>query len=329
MADPFDDTNFFWQSKYGVSERNQAIVDGTDALANGGKFVISFHHLASGKEVFFKAFVTTYSENFNNEWKGETVFGRTDPIYTYANTRRTISLGFEVPASSEQEAYENMGRLQKLAQMQYAMYDDIAIAGYDSNHTITQAPLVRIKMMNLVQKNTLNADSPLSDKNTRSRMFAQYGAKGNASADMGLLSAINNVSFTTDMKSTAIFEQGPNVILPQNFTVSIDFNVIHERTNGYDMFGDPINRGLMYDVELKEPSVKEKVNDRASYEERLQLERNRQAAEDIAASRFKGALGGKRADRAIKRYERKSKKGKADSYDEALANEAQRYIDSE
>ena len=146
MADRTDDTNFFWQSKYGVSERNQAIVDGTDALANGGKLVISFHHLASGKEVFFKAFITTYSENFNNEWKGETVFGRTDPIYTYANTRRTISLAFEVPASSEQEAYENMGRLQKLAQMQYAMYDDIAMAGVDSNFTITQAPLVRIKV---------------------------------------------------------------------------------------------------------------------------------------------------------------------------------------
>lgn len=329
MADRFDDTNFFWQSKYGVSERNQGIVDGTDALANGGKFVISFHHLASGKEVFFKAFITQYSENFNNEWKGETVFGRTDPIYTYANTRRTISLGFEVPASSEQEAYENMGRLQKLAQMQYSMYDDIAMAGHDANFTITQAPLVRIKVMNLVQKNSLDPETPLSQNNTRSRMYAQYGAKGNPSADLGLLSAINNVSITTDMKSTAVFEQGPNVILPQNFTVGIDFNVIHERTNGYDLFGDAINRGLMYDVELKMPETKEKVNDRASYENRLQLERNRQAAEDIAASRFKGALGGKRAERAIKRYERKSKKGKADSYDETLANEAQRYLDSE
>ena len=122
MADYRDDTNFFWQSKYGRSERNQHIVDGSDALANGGKFVISFHHLPSGREVFFKAFITNYSENFNSEWKGETVFGRTDPIYTYSNTKRVISLAFDVPASSEQEAYENMGRLQKLAQFQYPSY---------------------------------------------------------------------------------------------------------------------------------------------------------------------------------------------------------------
>ena len=330
MSDITDDTNFFWQSKYGVSERNQGIVDGTDALANGGKFVISFKHLASRKEVFFKAFVTQYSENFNNEWRAETVFGRTDPIYTYANTRRTITLGFDVPASSEQEAYENMGRLQKLAQMQYAQYDDVALPGYDSNFTITQAPLVRIKVMNLIKKNTLDPTTGgLTEQDSRSRLFGKYGATGNPSADLGLLSAINNVSINSDIKQTAVFEQGPNVILPQTFNVTIDFNVIHERTNGYDMFGDPINKGLMYDVELKEPSTKEKVNDRASYERRLQTERNRQAAEDIAASRFKGALGGKRAEKAIKRYERKNKKGKADSYDEALANEAQRYLDSE
>lgn len=152
MSDVTDDTNFFWQSKYGVTERNQGIVDGTDALANGGKFVISLHHLGSGKEVFFKAFITNYSENFNNEWKSEVVFGRTDPIYTYSSTRRTISLAFDVPASSEQEAYENMGRIQKLAQMQYSTYDGIALAGHEENYTITQAPLVRIKVMNLIQK---------------------------------------------------------------------------------------------------------------------------------------------------------------------------------
>ena len=235
-----------------------------------------------------------------------------------------------MPASSEQEAYENMGRIQKLAQMQYSMYDDVALPGYDSDFTITQAPLVRIKVMNLIQKNTLDPGTGVpSDDRTRSNMYGQYGAKGNASADMGILAAINNVGIQTDMAGTAIFERGPNVILPQRFSISVDFNVIHERTNGYDMFGDAINRGLMYDVELKAPSTKEKVNDRASYAERLQIERNRQAAEDIAASRFRGALGGKRAERAIKRYERKSKKGKADSYDEALAGEAQRYLDSE
>ena len=336
MADQFDDTNFFWQSKYGRSERNQGIVDGSDALANGGQFVISFHHIPSGKEVFFKAYISQYQENFNNDWKSEVVFGRTDPIYTYSNTRRTISLGFDVPASSQQEAYENMGRLQKLAQMQYAGYASEVVpvdGGYSWDYTIAQSPLVRIKVMNLVQRDTLGAESlgqpAAGSELSRSRLYAQYGAKGNSDAGNGILAAINNVSFNTDFQNHAIFEQGPNVVLPQNFEVSVDFNVIHERTNGWDFFGDAINPGMPYGVQLKTPTTKEKVNSRATYEKRLQLERNRQAAEDIAAARFRGALGGRRAQNAIDRYERRKAKGKADSYDEALASEAQTYLDSE
>lgn len=335
MADRNDDTNFFWQSKYGVTERNQGIVDGSDALANGGQFVISFQHLASGKEVFFKAFITNYSENFASDWKSEVVYGRTDPIYTYGNTRRTVSLSFDVPASSEQEAYENMGRLQKLAQFQYASYTDGPEIDGIRELTITQSPLVRIKAMNLIQKNMrssevfgYSAGDGTSDL-TRNRLFGQYGAKGNSDAGLGILAAINNVGIQTNVKNSAVFEQGPNVVLLQNFSVSVDFNVIHEKTNGFDFFGDAINPGMPYDVTLKTPTSKEKVDSRAKYEKRLQLERDRQAAEDIAASRFRGALGGKRAQRAINRYNRKKDKGKADHFDETLADEAQRHLDSE
>ena len=337
MADWSDDTNFFWQSKYGYSERNQTAIDGSDALANGGKFVISFLHLASGKEVFFKAFVTNYSENFNSEWKSETVFGRTDPIVTYAGTRRVISLGFDVPASSEQEAYENMGRLQKLAQFQYPTYFETgggSAFSEQNEYTIGQSPLVRIKVMNLIQKDLLpgpNIFGPthIDESLSRSRLFGSYGANNSADAEQGLLSAINNISFNTDFANHAVFEKTQNTVLPQNFEVTVDFNVIHEKTIGFDEAGDALNPGMPYGVTLKQPTSKEKVDADANPEKRIQLERDRQAAEDIAASRFQGALGGRRAQRAVDRYERKSEKGKADDFDAALASEAQTYLDSE
>jgi len=332
VADNSDDTNFFWQSKYGASERFPTIVDGSDALANGGKFVISFQHIASGREVFFKAFVTRYSENFNSNWRNEVVYGRTDPIYTYANTRRTVQFAFDVPASSEQEAYENMGRIQKMAQMVYPTYEDTG-----GQYLITQSPLVRIKVMNLLASNTRRIEAfggmssgDASDEDmTRRRFFGRYRSNGNPDADGGVLAAINNLSFNTDFKQTSIFEVGPNVVLPQNFSVNIDFAVIHEKTNGYDLEGNAINPGLPFDVTLKPPSAKEKVNNRATYEKRLQLQADQQAAEDIAAARFNGALGGRRAQRAINRYDRKLKKGKANDFDAALADEAQSYLDSE
>tara|TARA_E500000331_G_scaffold353907_1_gene405678 strand:- start:2129 stop:3133 length:1005 start_codon:yes stop_codon:yes gene_type:complete len=330
MADLIDDTNFFWQSKYGRSERNQSIVDGSDALANGGKFVISFQHVATGREVFFKAFVTQYSETFNSDWKSETVYGRTDPIYSYSNTRRVVSLAFDVPASSEQEAYENMGRLQNLAQFQYPMYEN---TGTDEapQYLVTQSPLVRIKVMNLLQKNKRSGErySGMVNDGTglsRSRLYGKYRSTGDSSAEEGLLAAINNLSINSDVGKIAIFEAGPNTILPQLFTVSVDFNVIHEKTIGWTDEHGAINPGMPYDVTLK-PSMADKVGTFTTYEERLQLERDRQAAEDIAASRFRGALGGRRAERAINRYERREAKGKADAFDKALADEAQGYLD--
>jgi len=336
MADYRDDTNFFWQSKYGRSERNQHIVDGSDALANGGKFVISFHHLPSGREVFFKAFITNYSENFNSEWKGETVFGRTDPIYTYSNTKRVISLAFDVPASSEQEAYENMGRLQKLAQFQYPSYfvtnESFTGTPAGNEHTIGQSPLVRIKMMNLIQKTNIPGPDYVGgeaeNESNRTRTYGRYGSEISSEANQGLLAAINNISFNTDFKNHAIFEKRAGTIMPQNFEVSVDFSVIHEQTIGFDEAGRPLSPGMMYDVVLKEPTAKEKVNNRAQYEKRIQMERDRQAAEDNARTRFMGALGGKRAQKSIDRYNRKAGKGKANDYDEAMADEAQSYLDS-
>ena len=330
MADKLDDTNFFWQSKYGVSERNQGIVDGTDALANGGKFVISFLHIPTNKEVFFKAFLTSYQENYNSTWKGETVYGRTDPIRTFANTERRVSFAFEVPASSEQEGFENMGRLQKLAQFTYPMYENTG-EGLNRQYLITQAPLVRIKIMNLVQKNNKSAEygGGYSDERlqTRSRIYGKYRSTGDPAADKGLLAAINNVSFTTDPKNAASFEVGKNTIIPQNFSVQVDFSVIHEQTIGFDTEGNALNPGMPYNIYLKD-SFGEKVGLQATEEERIQSERNRQAAEDIAAARFRGAMGTKRAERYMKRYNKKSAKGRTNSFDDAMADEAKAQIAS-
>ena len=329
--DLFDDTNFFWQSKYGVSERNQGIVDGSDALANGGKFVISVHHLPTGKEVFFKAFITNYQENFNSTWKGETVYGRTDPIRTFSNTERRVSLSFEVPASSEQEGYENVGRLQKLAQFTYPMYEN---TGDDKNrqYLITQAPLVRIKVMNLIQKNNKSSEyaGGFDDERlqTRSRIYGSYRSNGDSSATGGLLAAINNVSVSTDFKNAPVFEVGTNRVIPQNFTVQLDFSVIHEQTIGFDTEGNTLNPGMPFDVTLKD-AFGTKVGVFATEEQRIQIERDRQAAEDIAAARFRGALGNKRAERYLNKYDNKVARGKNNSFDDAMADEAATQLGTE
>ena len=72
-----------------------------------------------GRSIFFKAFIENFVENFNPNWKSEVLYGRADPVYIYENTTRSFSLRIAIPSATQQEAYENLGKVQKLAQFLY------------------------------------------------------------------------------------------------------------------------------------------------------------------------------------------------------------------
>ena len=258
--DKTDDSNFFWQSKYKKDlegPQGNTFIDGSDTLANKGQFVISFHHIPSGKQVFFKAFVTKYSENYTSDWGGENVFGRTDPIYTFGHTTRKIELGFSVPAGSESEAFENMGRIQRLSQFLYPAYfksNERSLT--DSSLTIGQSPLVRIKMMNLIQKakGTTPAEQEVKLAEVvkkRRELYDQYQSTWLPTE--GVLAAIQNLSFNTELAKDGVLEKGPNTVMPKNYEVTLSFAVIHENTIGWDENGNSLDSSFPYGVEILGP----------------------------------------------------------------------------
>ena len=67
----------------GPVKKKTYFVDGSDAYANNRKLFISFHHVPTGKDVFFKAFITAFNETYNSDWSSESVYGRADPIYLF------------------------------------------------------------------------------------------------------------------------------------------------------------------------------------------------------------------------------------------------------
>ena len=91
--------------------------------------------------LFFPAFLTDFSQTFDATWNTEDVFGRMDPIATYQGTKRTMSLGFDLPAGSLQEAKDNLRGCSRLVRMVYPVYNDDVLA---------KPPLVRIKFANLI-----------------------------------------------------------------------------------------------------------------------------------------------------------------------------------
>tara|TARA_Y100000034_G_scaffold14647_1_gene15375 strand:+ start:177 stop:1301 length:1125 start_codon:yes stop_codon:yes gene_type:complete len=234
--------------------RARSFVKASDAYANHKNMVINFVHMPSKQSVSFKAFITQFSDVYNSDWAAETVYGRIDPIYLFKNTTRDISLGFKVPAESESEAFENLGRVQKLLQFLYPNYtnliDPVTKKPDIFAQTISQSPMVRLKVMNLLQAEASNTIvSPPADGD---RSAKYYLTDKGADASPGLLGVIQNVNVSHNLEGAdGVFNEGVGVVLPKLIEVSITFRPIHEGPVGWSE-SQPYNRLFPYGVNLDE-----------------------------------------------------------------------------
>jgi hypothetical protein len=223
---------------------------GSDNLASTNRLIVSFQHVPTEKSVFFKAFITTFNESYNCDWTPETVYGRGDPIYQFKNTQRKITLAFKVPAASSGEAYENLGRVQQLIQFLYPRYSEV-----NSATTISQAPLIRLKVMNLLR----NVNDTFQDQDAQYESSPTATIDVNASSDKldnyktlqryyshdGVLGVIDNVAVTHGLESDeGAFMIAAGTILPKLLEITVNFSAIHEHTMGWstdDLFGKSSN----------------------------------------------------------------------------------------
>jgi hypothetical protein len=235
-----------------ASAKQQSFVDGSDGYANRD-FRVTFTHVASDKEVSFKAFISAYNETYNSDWASEAVFGRADPIHTFKNTTRRISMALLIPASTEGEGYQNLGRVQRLVQFLYPSYTNV-----NNANTINQSPLVRIKVMNLLA-NRANIKEEKNDITGRYRSII--------SPKTGVLAAIQNlnVNQNLDNPSVGVFELARGIIVPKLIEINVDFDIIHEHSIGWQegkVFGDAayFPYGIDLNEALGETSEQKKKN---------------------------------------------------------------------
>lgn len=249
-------------------------VDASDAQANRG-FVVSFQHVPSETDVTFKAFITAFNETFNSDWAAETVFGRSDPIYMFKNTAREITLALNIPASTIGEAFDNLNRVQELTRFLYPTYDayaeTAAIEGANQPDsinalTITNSPLVRLRVMNLLAArpqigdadgtksgakgatgNRSNEKITYSKLGTLENMITNPGSEtkwnnsaigSNTIADNyhgGLLGVIKNLSVNHNLDNPdhGVFQLANGTILPKMIEINLSFGAIHEHTVGW------------------------------------------------------------------------------------------------
>ena len=240
-------------------------VDASDAQANAG-FVVSFQHVPSESDVTFKAFITAFNETFNSDWASETVFGRSDPIYMFKNTAREITLALNIPASTIGEAFDNLNRVQELTRFLYPTYDayaeTAAIEGANQPDsinalTITNSPLVRLRVMNLLAARPQIGDAKGDDRDAEKIVYSTLGTLenmiqnpgsetkwgtsavgSNTIADNyhgGLLGVIKNLSINHNLDNPdhGVFQLANGTILPKMIEINLSFGAIHEHTVGW------------------------------------------------------------------------------------------------
>ena len=204
--------------------------DGSDAYANNWDTILSFQNVRNpdAHNVFFKAFITAFNETYSPNFNATEVFGRADPIQQYKNTTRNITLAWKMPAASESEAYENLGKVQSLIQMLYPSYLDVNDA-----LTLSQAPLVRLKVMNLLQKNKQEEQSSFGNGANNEDLYDQYISVNDSSA--GLLGVITSCTINHNLEGAdGVFQKTKGTILPKLIDVNISFVPLHEQSLGYD-----------------------------------------------------------------------------------------------
>jgi len=200
----------------------------------------------TGYIVEFPAFLTDFSQTFDATWNSENVFGRMDPIATYQGTKRSISLGIDIPAGSLEEAQDNLKRCSSLTTMVYPAYN---------NGILSKSPLVRIQFANLIVGKVTTVDpgkfvenDPLEGSITGAQDVTGTGQfeliGGDAEVDFskganvygtktsvkrgGLLGWIGGLSWKPNLEAGMFAMSGQ--FFPKVISMSFQFNVLQEET---------------------------------------------------------------------------------------------------
>lgn len=163
--------------------------------------------------ISFPAFVTDFTDSFKSNWNEEEVMGKMDPVVTFKNTRRSISLSFDVPSDSIETAMFNLDQIDFLIKGLYPIYDK----GKYGTAVMVSPPMFRVRFSNLVR----NSGQRENGKTLRT----------------GLLSYIQGFDFKPAVDSGFFVDKYGN-LYPKLIKVNLALNIIHEQPLGNYKDGD-------------------------------------------------------------------------------------------
>ena len=157
----------------------------------------------------FPAFLTDFSDSYKSQFSSESVYGKMDPIATFKNTSRTITLNFDIPSVSAADAKENLSKISYLIRGLYPVYDE----GTKGTAILASPPMFRVRFANFV-RNAANNDS------------AHYALRN------GLLCYIESFDFKPNKENGFFVNNATEELFPKLISVSLALKIIHEHALG-------------------------------------------------------------------------------------------------
>ena len=180
--------------------------DGTDSYASSADLYIRIERVSRTKgppPVEFKAAITNYDDTVTANWNDEPVFGKMDPIATYQNTQRSISISWDVIAFGVEEAKENLEKVSRLQKFLYPAYQ----AGSTSATSMVDSPLIRMRFLNFMQ--------------------------GSPSTGSSLMGYVKQFSYKPVLEHG--YFHANSGLIPKKIEVGCDLSVLHEEELGWEI----------------------------------------------------------------------------------------------
>lgn len=223
--------------KYHISD-NMALNAKQYINTTGAKLEIT--SMATNYYVEFPAFLTDFSQTFDASWNTEDVYGRMDPIATYQGTKRTMSLGFDLPAGSIAEAKDNLANCSMLTKMVYPVYsvNDRLIKKDYVHNTKPKGEQLRevskkgqyIKYRNGKEPNETYGDLYQRGTNhvlSKPPLVRVKFANLIEFSQKGLLGWITGLSWKPNLEMGMFTEN--KEFFPKIISISFSFNILHEQ----------------------------------------------------------------------------------------------------
>jgi len=215
-----------------------------------------FHDLRTNELLGFHAFLVNLTDDYSVAYESTDGFGRVDPIKTYKNTNRKISLGFVIAALDEKDFDSMWLKINKLTTLVYPQYTEgrrLTVGNNSFIKPFTQligaSPMVRLRIGNVIASNyskfNLAGIFGLNDENTK------LNGASNENLSEGLKKLKNS-------KNSEKYKEGWTYKLaPKKYAFVLDAD-----SNIVKFFGGQFNAGEynQYTVTIKVPPQIESAN---------------------------------------------------------------------